>query len=139
MKIIKKIIGAVSIFNDISEILELTQELQRTREMTLYLQEQLNNNELPKSFDDYIHQSRIMGEILKFAAKIAKTDCTILIRGGESGVGKEVMADAIHYGSKRANKPFIKVNCASIPETLLESEFLDMKMALLQELKKPVK
>src|SRR5665647_1599347 len=49
------------------------------------------------------------------------TDATVLIRG-ESGVGKELVADALHYNSNRKSKPFIKVNCAALPESLIESE-----------------
>jgi Nif-specific regulatory protein len=54
-------------------------------------------------------------------AQVAQTNTTVLIRG-ESGTGKELIAHAIHYNSTRAKKPFIKVNCAALPETLIESE-----------------
>ena len=54
-------------------------------------------------------------------AQVARTNTTVLIRG-ESGTGKEMVAHAIHYNSPRAKKPFIKVNCAALPETLIESE-----------------
>ncbi len=53
--------------------------------------------------------------------RVAKSNATVLIRG-ESGTGKELVASAIHYNSKRAHKPFIRVNCAALPETLVESE-----------------
>jgi transcriptional regulator with PAS, ATPase and Fis domain len=59
--------------------------------------------------------------MLHRAAKVAKTDGTVLIRG-ESGVGKEILAAAIHHAGKRKNKPMVRVNCAAIPESLLESE-----------------
>ena len=54
-------------------------------------------------------------------AQVAKTNTTVLIRG-ESGTGKELIAHAIHYNSLRAKKPFVKVSCAALPETLIESE-----------------
>jgi Nif-specific regulatory protein len=54
-------------------------------------------------------------------AQVAQTNTTVLIRG-ESGTGKELIAHAIHYNSLRASKPFIKVSCAALPETLIESE-----------------
>ncbi|MDQ0466166.1 DNA-binding NtrC family response regulator [Caulobacter ginsengisoli] len=62
-----------------------------------------------------------MEAVLKLADQIAPSDASILITG-ESGVGKEVMARYVHTKSRRANKPFISVNCAAIPENLLESE-----------------
>ncbi|MBI4387927.1 MAG: sigma-54-dependent Fis family transcriptional regulator [Candidatus Omnitrophica bacterium] len=62
-----------------------------------------------------------MIEIFNMVSKIAKTDVTVLIMG-ESGTGKEMMARSIHFNSKRKNNPFVSVNCAAIPETLLESE-----------------
>jgi len=63
----------------------------------------------------------VMKEVVKLADKIAPSEATILITG-ESGTGKEVMSQYIHRKSKRANGPFIAVNCAAIPENLLESE-----------------
>ncbi len=63
-----------------------------------------------------------MGEVQKLISRVAPTNATILIEG-ESGTGKEVIARAIHEGSLRRDKPYIKVNCAAVPETLLESEF----------------
>lgn len=62
-----------------------------------------------------------MSEIKKIIDEIAKTDITVLIKG-ESGTGKDLLARAIHLGSDRKDKPFIKVNCAAIPKGLLESE-----------------
>ncbi len=63
----------------------------------------------------------IMESVIKLADQIAPSDASILITG-ESGVGKEVMARYVHTKSRRASKPFISVNCAAIPENLLESE-----------------
>jgi len=59
--------------------------------------------------------------VYKLIAQVAKSNATVLIRG-ESGTGKELVANAIHYNSTRANKALIKVNCAALPETVLESE-----------------
>jgi len=117
-----QMIGSVGVFKNITEEVRLTQEVQRTEGVADYLQEQLNQREaLPLSFQEYIGQNSHLQETLLLAAKVARTDSTVLIRG-ESGVGKEVLARAIHNSSRRSSKPLIKVNCAAIPENLLESE-----------------
>jgi Nif-specific regulatory protein len=72
-------------------------------------------------FGNIIYGSSIMENVLKSTMQVAETAVTVLIRG-ESGTGKELIASAIHYASPRANKPFIKVACAALPENLLESE-----------------
>jgi len=74
------------------------------------------------NFDNLIGNSHEMRDVYEQVAKIAKTDTTVLL-WGESGTGKELIAEAIHFNSLRSDKPFIKVNCAAIPETLIESEF----------------
>lgn len=70
----------------------------------------------------FIAESQVMKQILEDIKKIAKSNANVMIMG-ESGTGKEVIASEIHYQSLRASRPFIKVNCAAIPETLIESEF----------------
>ncbi len=69
-----------------------------------------------------IAKSPLMKHILSNVTKIAQSNASVFI-SGESGTGKEVIANAIHQLSLRSNKPFIRVNCAAIPQTLLESEF----------------
>ena len=70
---------------------------------------------------DFLFRDPAMERVVKMADQIAGSDASILITG-ESGTGKEVIAKYVHARSKRANKPFISVNCAAIPEALLESE-----------------
>jgi len=71
--------------------------------------------------DKIIGSSRVMHEIYKTIGQVAESDTTVLIQG-ESGTGKELVARAIHHHSQRKEKPFVAVNCAAIPESLLESE-----------------
>jgi two-component system NtrC family response regulator len=72
-------------------------------------------------FDEIVSTSHDMEEAINLAGRVATSNATVLLRG-ESGTGKELVARAIHYHSPRANFPLIKVNCAALPETLLESE-----------------
>ncbi|NPA48584.1 MAG: sigma-54-dependent Fis family transcriptional regulator [Thermodesulfobacteria bacterium] len=91
--------------------------LEREVELLRARLEELSPPETP----EIIAQSSYMKEILHLAAKVAKTDATVLILG-ESGTGKEILANLIYQLSPRKDKPFLKVNCAAIPEGLLESE-----------------
>lgn len=85
------------------------------------------NDELHKELkDQYVNENIIgnsakMREVFKHIQQVSHTQATVLVRG-ESGVGKELIADAIHYESTRRNKPIIKVNCSALPESLIESE-----------------
>jgi len=73
------------------------------------------------SFKNIIGNSSRMSEVFLMIGRVAKSDATVLIRG-ESGTGKELVAHAIHYNSLRSKRPFIKVNCAALPENLIEAE-----------------
>jgi len=73
------------------------------------------------SFDQIIGKSQKMKEVFQSLERVVDTDVTVSIRG-ESGTGKELLARAIHFNGERKNKPFVAVNCAAIPENLLESE-----------------
>ncbi|KUO72273.1 MAG: Fis family transcriptional regulator [Desulfosporosinus sp. BRH_c37] len=77
--------------------------------------------ELGKNYGKIVGQSEAMKEIALLIQQVAKTGATVLITG-ESGTGKEVAAVEIHQASNRADKPFVAVNCAALPEQLLESE-----------------
>jgi two-component system NtrC family response regulator len=72
-------------------------------------------------FDEIVSTSHAMEEVLNMAGRVAASTATVLLRG-ESGTGKELVAKAIHYHSPRSNFSLVKVNCAALPETLLESE-----------------
>src|ERR671929_423007 len=72
-------------------------------------------------FDKIVGSSGALQRVLDIVKKVAKSQTTVLIRG-ETGTGKELIAGAIHHNSLRASRNFVKVNCAALPETLLESE-----------------
>lgn len=82
------------------------------------LKKELINEKMPSQF---IGESKLIKEKLEMADQVAETNTTVLLLG-ESGTGKELFAEHIHYKSKRRRNPLIKVNCAAIPENLIESE-----------------
>ena len=105
----------------IEAVIEKAQEHLSLIEENQYLRQQLSPGAGRRS-PDAICASPIMKRIFAEAAQAAKSNASIFIHG-ESGTGKEVVAHVIHKNSLRANHPFIKVNCAAVPETLIESEF----------------
>ncbi len=90
---------------------DLTKELENLRE----------NVQREYRFDNIISADGKMQDVFKLVSKVLNNDITVLIHG-ESGTGKELIARAVHYNGKRKDRPFIVVNCASIPRELLESE-----------------
>lgn len=105
----------------IEAILEKANEHLSLVQENSYLRQQLNPQAQESKFP-IIAESPAMKKIVIQAEKIASSNANVLITG-ESGTGKEVIASFIHFHSQRAKNPFIKVNCAAIPETLIESEF----------------
>ncbi|GAA0346216.1 sigma-54-dependent Fis family transcriptional regulator [Bacillus carboniphilus] len=109
-----KLKGSVGVIHDMSEIQSLTNELNRARQI-------IRSLEAKYTFDDIIGSSEEMKLAVEQARLAARTPVTILLRG-ESGTGKELFAHAIHNDSDRKYNKFIRVNCAAISESLLESE-----------------
>ena len=104
------------------EILLLT--IKKAEERVILIKENIRlKKELFGQFkiDGIVGKSKKMLQILDIVKKVTPTSATVLIYG-ESGTGKELIAKAIHYNSQRRDKPFIAINCAAIPETLIESE-----------------
>lgn len=116
-----EIVGGVSVFNDMSKYVSLVSKLQKTKEMNKYLEDCLGDPMLQKWSKEFITVNPHMKKVLELAMRVAQSEATVLIRG-ESGTGKEVMASLIHHNSQKADGPFVKVNCAAIPDNLLESE-----------------
>lgn len=112
------------VFNsrDITQLEELKYNLEETKQLVAkHNQEVKELIKIEACFEGYIAQSNKMKECLAIAQRIAKVDSTVLVLG-ESGTGKNVMAKFIHNRSNRKEKSFININCAAIPEQLLESE-----------------
>jgi Nif-specific regulatory protein len=106
----------------IAQAVRLRQSIQEERERLVEENERLQH-ELEDRFRpaNIIGNSGAMQTVYDLIGQVCKSDATVLIRG-ESGTGKELVAHAIHYNSGRASKPLVKVNCAALPDTLVESE-----------------
>src|SRR6266513_527258 len=74
------------------------------------------------SFDQIVGESQGLRDVFALARKVAESEVSSVLLQGESGTGKDLVAKAIHYGSRRAELPFIAINCAALPATLIESE-----------------
>ncbi|HEX6740050.1 MAG TPA: sigma-54 dependent transcriptional regulator, partial [Vicinamibacteria bacterium] len=100
---------------------EITQALRRTERRLASRQRELERARVREAETGLIAESEAMRRVLEFARRVAQVDSTVLLTG-ESGVGKEAIAKLIHGRSARALRPFLAVNCAAVPEALLESE-----------------
>ena len=116
--------GATEYLTKPIDLDDLLFKIKKTEEKTYLVRENRVLKETLKDrfkSEDFVYQGEKMHEVASLIVRIAKTDSTCII-GGESGVGKEIVVDLIHALSDRKENPLIKVNCAAIPETLLESE-----------------
>lgn len=117
-----KLKGIISLFRNVYETINLSNELEKMRDIAQYLHNELNSKtRLPGAFNKLVGNNIYFRQALVLASTASPTDATVMVRG-ESGSGKEILAEAMQKSSFRKDFPFIKVNCASIPESLLESE-----------------
>ena len=107
-------------------VLKKAEERERLRRENIRLQRRVAELEKTSGFGAMIGKSPAIQEVFSLAEKVAEHPTTVLITG-ESGTGKELVAVGIHAKSGRADRPFIAVNCGSVPENLLESEFFGYK------------
>ena len=97
---------------------KVAREKDRLKQENLRLRRELNRK---YSFSNIVGNSRKMQEVFYLISQVCESNATVLLLG-ESGTGKELVANAIHYNSPRARGPFVKVNCAALPENLVEAE-----------------
>ena len=107
------------ILRNVHDQIEAERKIASLISESAYLQEEIGDF---YNFGEILGQSRPSREMLSYIQKVGPTDATVLIQG-ETGTGKELVARAIHHVSRRSTKPLIKVNCAAIPASLVESEF----------------
>lgn len=107
-----------TMFVDITDRVLMEQEKTRLTAQNVYLQEELKS---VHNFEEIVGQSESLREAIEKVQRVAKTDASVLITG-ETGTGKELFARAIHSASLRKDKPLIKLNCAPLPPSLVESE-----------------
>ncbi len=106
------------ILRDLEERRRVERQLQRLSLQNQYLQEEIK---AAHNAGEIVGRSRVVAEVLDQARLVADTDSSVLILG-ETGVGKELVARAIHSGSQRRDRPLVKVNCAALPSGLIEAE-----------------
>ena len=118
-----ELLGAVSVFKDVTEVYLLNKELEQVRKLTGYFYNDSTkfHENLPESFSKIIGNDKKFINCLKLANIVAPTDAAVLIEG-ESGSGKEVIVNAILSESKKRKNPFVNINCSAIPDNLFESE-----------------
>lgn len=112
-------------FNKLKITLERSMDHSRLREENRYLKASLANR---FAQENIIGHSAAMTKLLSISAQVAPTEATVLI-SGESGTGKEMIAEFIHFNSSRREGPLVKINCAALVETLLESELFGYEKA----------
>lgn len=117
------IIGAVAVVNDVNDVFILSKQLRESKNLVLKLSEKISY--LAKTtykIEDVVGECAPMKKVKELVKLSALNDITVLILG-ETGTGKELIAQSMHSSSLRAKNPFISINCSAIPENLLESEF----------------
>ncbi|MCE7054184.1 sigma 54-interacting transcriptional regulator [Algoriphagus sp. AGSA1] len=110
----------LELYEALEEIKSLKERLENENE---YLQEEISKN---FNYNNILYSSASYKKVLTQVDQVAATDTTVLITG-ESGTGKELLASAIHSNSRRKNRPLIKINCATLPKELMESELFGHK------------
>ncbi len=115
-----ELIRVITNARDFTELEQLRQEREQAQELSRHYQEELQKMRISED-SNFVAESRQSRDIIDLVVRLGRVDSTVLIQG-ESGVGKEIIARELHKNSIRSSRPYIKINCAAIPESLLESE-----------------
>ncbi|SET08225.1 sigma-54 interaction domain-containing protein [Anaerobranca gottschalkii] len=115
-----QVLGVVATMKDMGKVREMVYSITQPKAIT---------------FEHIIHHSSVIGEVIQLARLAALSHSTVLIQG-ESGTGKELFARAIHWTGPRKDKPFVPINCAALPDTLLESELFGYQGGSFTDAKK---
>jgi PAS domain S-box len=115
-----ELIRVITNARDLTELDKLRQEIEQAQGLSRHYQEELQKMKISEE-GHFVAESQKSKDLIDLIVRVGRVDSTVLIQG-ESGVGKEIVARELHKHSPRYDQPYIKVNCAAIPESLLESE-----------------
>lgn len=115
-----ELIRVITNARDLTELDKLRQEIEQAQGLSRHYQEELQKMKISEE-GHFVAESQKSKDLIDLIVRVGRVDSTVLIQG-ESGVGKEIVARELHKHSPRYDKPYIKINCAAIPESLLESE-----------------
>jgi PAS domain S-box-containing protein len=123
IKLGSEIIGVVAVVSDVNDVILLSKQLKESNSLVKKLSERISYLATTKyDLDDVIGKSEPMQKVKSLVKLAAVNEITVLLLG-ETGTGKELIAESIHSSSQRSKGPFVSINCSAIPENLLESEF----------------
>ena len=120
----------------INELKNIIHRALETLSLRIRIQEHLESEKGRYYFGKIGAESKEMKEVIEMAKRVALSEKTTILIQGESGTGKELLAKAIHYQSPRADKPIIEINCAAIPDSLMESELFGYEAGAFTDAKK---
>jgi len=122
-----KLSGMIMNIEEISDVINLITEMEKINRRIIFLEKQLNSRREQTAFGKLSSKNHKMIEVIELAKRTALTDAPILIKG-EAGTGRAMLAATIHEFSERRKGPFVRVNCASIPANIFESELFGLNI-----------
>lgn len=122
IRVNNRIVGGITVMKDFEDARIITDQLRQVEDKVRSIEKLISNKYTASyTFDDIIGESSVFKQTVRLAKKISNSDASVLITG-QTGTGKELFAQSIHNYSRRRDKTFMPINCASIPKELIESE-----------------